>query len=201
MSATRPEWCLDFTDTVDWRTSDHPTDTVPGYGDLVAWSLKEGILTEDEATALGRMAQDDPTTTKEVMKRGRNLREAVYRIFSAVAHRRGVEAYDMDTLNEVLSKGLEMRMLRPAREGFEWTWKGSLPPDAMLFSLARSAADLLTSRDLLRVKECANEEQGCGSLFLDGSKTQTRRWCSMDGCGNRAKFRAYYARQKRLKEV
>jgi predicted RNA-binding Zn ribbon-like protein len=36
-----------------------------------------------------------------------------------------------------------------------------------------------------RVRECAGED--CGALFLDTSRPGTRRWCSMDTCGNRAK--------------
>jgi predicted RNA-binding Zn ribbon-like protein len=33
--------------------------------------------------------------------------------------------------------------------------------------------------------------------FYDVSKNQTRRWCSMDVCGNRAKVAAYYHRAVR----
>jgi predicted RNA-binding Zn ribbon-like protein len=69
----------------------------------------------------------------------------------------------------------------------------------MLYPIANSAAMLLTSEDLGRVRECANEEEGCGSLFLDCSKSQSRRWCSMESCGNRAKFKTYYDRHLRTK--
>jgi predicted RNA-binding Zn ribbon-like protein len=31
---------------------------------------------------------------------------------------------------------------------------------------------------------------------LDLSRGKTRRWCSMDDCGNRAKARRHYARGK-----
>jgi predicted RNA-binding Zn ribbon-like protein len=32
--------------------------------------------------------------------------------------------------------------------------------------------------------------------FFDVSKNGTRRWCSMSGCGNRAKARRHYARSR-----
>lgn len=43
-----------------------------------------------------------------------------------------------------------------------------------------------------RIRACAGE--GCVLWFLDTSRNGTRRWCSMAGCGNRAKARAHYSR-------
>lgn len=193
------EWCLDFTDTVDWRTSDHAKEGLEGYDDLVAWSVKKGVLLQDEAKRVGRLAEENPSVKSKVMKDAYRLREAIYRIFSAVYHNRMVDQGDLDVLNEILSRGLARRKVDLAKGGFEWAWRDDLSAEVMLYPLAKSAADLLTSEDLTRVKECANEEQGCGSLFLDFSKGQTRRWCSMQSCGNRMKFRTYYERHSHLK--
>ncbi|MCZ0991112.1 CGNR zinc finger domain-containing protein [Streptomyces diastatochromogenes] len=54
--------------------------------------------------------------------------------------------------------------------------------------MARDALDLITSPALDRVRDCAGPT--CGALFLDTSRPGTRRWCSMDTCGNRAKKQA-----------
>ncbi|MEU1123989.1 CGNR zinc finger domain-containing protein [Streptomyces sp. NPDC005899] len=45
-----------------------------------------------------------------------------------------------------------------------------------------------------RVRPCANDE--CVLHFYDVSKNGTRRWCSMAGCGNRAKAQRHYARHR-----
>lgn len=45
-----------------------------------------------------------------------------------------------------------------------------------------------------RVRLCA--APGCGALFLDVSRNRSRRWCSMDRCGARAKASAYYRRRR-----
>ncbi|MGI8645192.1 MAG: CGNR zinc finger domain-containing protein, partial [Nocardioides sp.] len=55
-----------------------------------------------------------------------------------------------------------------------------------------AAGTLLTSGTLGTVKACPDED--CGWLFLDGRGR--RRWCSMSSCGNRAKVRAFAARQR-----
>lgn len=192
-----PEWCLDFADTVDWRTSEHAEDKIPNYGDLVAWGLRKGLLDRSDAGALRLIAERDPSTGIKVMNDARRLREAIYRVFSAVAHGRRANAGDVKILNEFVSRGLGRKKIQLAKDGFAWTWGDDLTADAVLFPLAQSAADLLTSEDLARVKECANEEQGCGSLFLDCSKGQSRKWCSMESCGNRMKFKTYYDKHTR----
>ncbi|MFL5871159.1 MAG: CGNR zinc finger domain-containing protein [Solirubrobacterales bacterium] len=46
-----------------------------------------------------------------------------------------------------------------------------------------------------RMKICAADE--CRWAFYDRSRNRGGNWCQMDGCGNRAKNRAYRARQTR----
>ena len=50
-----------------------------------------------------------------------------------------------------------------------------------------------------RVRECAGPE--CRALFLDTSRPGSRRWCSMDFCGNRVKKDAMRARTSRAGAV
>ncbi|MEV4949017.1 CGNR zinc finger domain-containing protein [Streptomyces sp. NPDC053755] len=45
-----------------------------------------------------------------------------------------------------------------------------------------------------RIRKCANPE--CILHFYDVSKNGGRRWCSMVGCGNRAKAHRHYSRRK-----
>jgi predicted RNA-binding Zn ribbon-like protein len=59
--------------------------------------------------------------------------------------------------------------------------------------LAQGAAMLFTSVDRTRVRKCNR----CVPHFLDTSKKGTRRWCSMQLCGNRLKVAAY-AQRKRI---
>jgi predicted RNA-binding Zn ribbon-like protein len=54
---------------------------------------------------------------------------------------------------------------------------------------------LLTSEELVLVRECAAED--CGWLFLDKTKNHRRRWCDMKTCGNRDKARRYYERMRK----
>jgi predicted RNA-binding Zn ribbon-like protein len=64
----------------------------------------------------------------------------------------------------------------------------------MLWPVVRSAAELLTSDELGRVRECAADN--CAWLFLDRSKNRSRRWCDMAVCGNRDKVRRFRQRSR-----
>jgi len=189
------ELCLDFTDEVDWRTSDHPQDKLDSYARLLKWSGEHGILSAKQEGLLDRATSKEEST--RVLADAVRLREVIYRIFSAVAHKRKADSKDLVILNEYLSKGLSRLRIAEGGSSYAWDWNENVSPDMMLYPIASSAASLLTSDDLSRVRECANEEEGCGSLFLDCSKSQSRKWCSMGSCGNRVKFRTYYDRHLR----
>jgi predicted RNA-binding Zn ribbon-like protein len=45
-----------------------------------------------------------------------------------------------------------------------------------------------------RLKTCARES--CRWVFFDASRNRSGRWCSMQGCGNKAKTAAYRARHR-----
>ncbi|WP_394553023.1 CGNR zinc finger domain-containing protein [Agromyces sp. MMS24-JH15] len=62
-----------------------------------------------------------------------------------------------------------------------------------LATIAREAVDLFSPENLERVRCCSAED--CGIVYLDTSRAATRRWCSMQRCGNRAKVRAHRARK------
>ena len=75
-----------------------------------------------------------------------------------------------------------------------WTQRaGTEDPGSMLGPIARAAADLLAADPVRRVGQC-HDDRGCGWLFLDTSRLQSRQWCSMADCGNRAKARRHYRR-------
>lgn len=193
--------CLDLANTVDWRTSDRPEERLASYQDLVAWSRQAGILGDDEVQLLLAAAQERPVEARAALQRAIALREAIYRLFSAIAQGQPVMDADLATLSTVLAEAAPRLHLVPQQPGaFAWTWAGAADAlDRMLWPVARSAADLLTSAMLGQVHQCAGD--GCGWLFLDTSRNHSRRWCTMDDCGNRAKARRHYRRTREAQEA
>ncbi len=190
--------CLDFTNTAGNLKSDHPSEHLLSYADLVAWSRHAGIIGDRVAQRLLRMAALRSDEANQVLERAIALRHALYRLFRSASTGSAPRAADMELLNRSLSDAMAHARLVAASGSFEWDWKHSEDAlDQMLAPIARSAADLLTSTDLARVNECDGDT--CGWLFMDQSKNHSRRWCAMNDCGNRAKARRHYKRVRTIR--
>ena len=187
--------CLDFANTADWHASDQPEERLNSYANLVAWAKGVGILTEGQAQQLASAVMNRSTEVADVLARAIDLREAIFRIFSAISMGTSPAEADLAILNEVLAAALGRLQLVSTPDGFGWEWNaGGDRLDQMLWPVAQSAADLLTSEELNRVGQCADDN--CGWLFMDMSRNRSRRWCDMGDCGNRAKARRHYARKR-----
>lgn len=58
--------------------------------------------------------------------------------------------------------------------------------------IARQAVSLFGEASAERLRSCAADD--CELVFFDESRSNNRRWCSMQRCGNRAKVRAHRLR-------
>ena len=194
----REKWlCLDFANTNDWHTSAHPVESLFSYSDLTAWCRKVGLISPEEAQDLASQVAKSPAEAGAILNRAIELREAIYQVVTCLCDRkicRGCGSWSL--VNEEISLGAVYWKLKPAPGGFAWGWEtATYNLAAVLGPIARSAADLLTSPELQRVGICADED-GCGFVFYDTSRNRSRRWCSMEDCGNRAKAQRHYQRQR-----
>lgn len=189
--------CLDFSNTLSNRHSDRLTDSLRRYTDLVAWSCHAGSLNAEQYRVLIEEAARRPLEAREVLARALAVREAIYGLFSAIARDEEPNAADLDRLNADLGNAFGRARLKRGDATFVWDWDDDADPslNAPLAPIVRSAAELLTSDKLDRVKECAG--QPCSWLFLDTSRNRSRRWCDMRDCGNREKARRHYQRSRR----
>lgn len=185
--------CLEFANTADWHASEHPVETLTNYEALVDWSERIGLLSAQTATDLRTQAKNAPALAEQIHLWAVELREALYRIFAAVAVGDQPAQDDIELLNEALPLAFANPTLMPTEQGFAFRYRTGEGLDQMLWPILRSAALLLTSPDLDRVGQCA-DDRGCGFLFFDTSRNRSRRWCDMSSCGNRAKARRHYAR-------
>ncbi len=192
LSGGRP--CLDFINTVDPRLGDAQHDYLASYADLVRWFAYAKLLSEAQVASLLRVAARQPRAAHARFARAVALREALYRVFSTIAAQQAPSADDLATIQATYAKMLAQARLVATSETFAWGWpEGADVFDLAFWTVIQSAVELLTAPELRRVKVCPGLND-CGWLFLDTSKSGRRRWCSMEGCGSRAKMRSYYAR-------
>jgi predicted RNA-binding Zn ribbon-like protein len=187
--------CLDFADTMNGRTEEHPEELLTAYDRLVQWSEEAGVISARVADRLRRAASEAPGKALTTLRNSIQLRDAIYDIFSAVALRGVIPDTALAILNKAARQAWQHSQLTYGHRRFSWEWiepEGNL--DAMLWPVSRAATQLLSSEEVSYVKQCAAET--CSWLFLDQTKNHRRRWCDMRTCGNRNTARRYYRRQR-----
>jgi predicted RNA-binding Zn ribbon-like protein len=172
--------CLDFANSVNQR-SDPRHDWLAEPDGLRAWAVHAGL-----PRPLRRPTSDD-------VMQAVALREAVYRVFSAIAAGEGPIRRDLAIVAATAAEGLAAGTLTKteAGAGFGVDWRAG-DGRRVLWAVADSAVELLRHGPLDRIGECPS----CGWVFLDTSRNGRRRWCSMAMCGNSVKY-ARYARTRR----
>ena len=168
---------LDFTASLAGRRRDTPRDLLAEPRDLARWLVAAGLTAR----------APDLTPTK--LDHARELREAIYRLATCSIHRRPLAAPDRAIVNRWAALPAPAPQLTP---GGNLAWIGD-GIDAMLTTIARDAVDLFGGPKVDRLRACAGD--GCALVFFDSSRAGHRRWCSMTGCGNKAKVSEFRRRE------
>jgi predicted RNA-binding Zn ribbon-like protein len=181
--------CLDFANTLDWRTSDAPVELIPDFGSLLRWSERRGMLPRRAVRRLGRART--PASLRAAMDDAYALRSEIWAI--AEAARSGARA-PLGTVNRLLaSVPSQPPLIRDgSRYAHDLIGRDIREP---LWPILWSLSALMSSDDVNRIGLCSGT--GCGWFFVDESPNRTRLWCSSATCGNRERARRAYAKRQR----
>ncbi|NUS13036.1 MAG: hypothetical protein HOY69_16830, partial [Streptomyces sp.] len=170
--------CLDYVRTLRYRGTPGVQEELPDGAALAAWVRQCGPAVDAVRSAA--------PPAEDAVREARALREAVYAHVAAARAGDGPAGSGpavRNRLNRAAAGDVPVPYLTP---GGELRRRAADPVAAVLALVARDALELAAAPALLeRLHECAAPE--CGALFLDASRPGTRRWCSMEVCGNRAK--------------
>ena len=187
--------CLDFVNTLDWRGTDRPQEFLNTFHDLLSWCRHVGICSQEDIRKLYQMADRSNAEAKLVLNRAITLREAIYRLFAASITVRNPKKEDLTVFNKNLCRTMKNSLITATSDGYAWDIAGNkMKLDWILNPIIHSAAKILVSDELKKVKTCA--DSACGWLFIDVSRNQSRRWCDMKACGNRAKANRFYQKKQ-----
>jgi predicted RNA-binding Zn ribbon-like protein len=184
---------LDFVNTMDWRLREPPVELLNSFEDLLRWARTAGILEPGDTRALRTWGESHPRLAARALEEAIDIREAMAAVFQAVARGEAIPPGPLARLDAACREAWAERALRASESAAKWEWR---TVDAARPALAASldAAHVLTSAQRERVRECGDAQ--CGWIFLDTSRNRSRRWCNMQGCGNRNKARRFYQRQQ-----
>lgn len=166
---------------------------------LLTWLEQAHLVPADVLNAMRKQAK--PGEIDRVAAQARSLREW-FRTLIHVRRGKPLKATDLaelEPLNRLLARDEGFGRLVAQRRGKTTTialqqarrWAS---PEALLLPIGEALAKLLAEEDLVDVKAC--EGMACTLMFADRTRGRSRRWCSMDICGNRAKQIAHRHRLK-----
>jgi len=165
---------LDLAATLAGRRKPEPRELLADADDLDRWLRSAGLAS-------------DAAGSSEDVALARRLREAIHGVATA-----RIVGQDLPEARATLNRIAAGEAAIPVLDAGGAHLAGG--PGAILAALAREAILLLGGERSGRIRRC--EGQGCALLFVDTSRTGDRRWCSMAGCGNRAKVAEHRRRRR-----
>lgn len=190
------ELAIRFVNTVAWRRADEQEERLPSVKALLRWFAAAQLFDARFLRALTLEWKDDPALAEYGYQTALSLRETIYRALHSAAPSNAVAETDLSLLSRLLNAGAPGMQLSVQRGRYVWSADGHANGVCvLLMPVLISAVALLTGPHAHKVKQC-QDDRGCGWLFVDESRAQNRRWCSMGDCGNRAKARRHYVRQR-----
>jgi predicted RNA-binding Zn ribbon-like protein len=196
----RADLCLGFANTLSWRGSTAPVEGLADFAALLAWCKQARTVPPGLARQLSAWSGEHRQRAAEVHAEAIAVREAIYRAIGTLADGKSPGGSDLALLSRAIEEAPARRLLVQAGRGCAWqiplvvVSPNGLPTSRLLAPVLWSAADLLAGSTQTRVRRCANAK--CLWLFLDASKSGSRRWCDMASCGNRAKAQRHYLKSK-----
>jgi predicted RNA-binding Zn ribbon-like protein len=183
---------LDFVNTLGGAGAG-TDEFLQSYGDLVAWAQQSALVDGRWGQRLRASARADAGGAATTLKEARRLRAHLDAVLRAHIGARDPDAADLDAIRVAYNAALAHGRLAADPPHYRWDWRTSDPvPASVLWPIAREIADLLTYTDLRTLKTCA----ACRWLYLDITRNHSRRWCTPDDCGVRARMRRYRATRR-----
>jgi predicted RNA-binding Zn ribbon-like protein len=187
--ANRP--VLDFLNTKP-VLADGPTELLTGAHALERWLIASRIVTSPKTKALLRCWRSTPEAAaflRELIAFRERLRKEVLRIENgALPSDSFLAEMNLLLLQYPLHSSLKRRDRKIERKVLFEPRK----PSDFWAPIVDGAADLLSETQMSRLRKC----ESCVVHFFDTSKKGSRRWCSMNICGNKIKVAAYQHRKR-----
>lgn len=168
------------------------TDLFESFGDLTQWFEQANLASAAEMQRFARVWTDTPEA-ETTLQATRALRSALRNAVERVARIGRVPSTLADVLGNELREPRLATEVVPSHGRLKTRphWILEKPSD-LLVPVAYSAAAFFATADYSAIRKC--EDPKCILFFYDTSKNHSRRWCSMDMCGNRAKVAAFRER-------
>jgi predicted RNA-binding Zn ribbon-like protein len=182
---------LDFVNTRPVQNGEL-AELLPDFDALLRWFQAAELLSPMTVARLRRQWRDSPAAQR-ALHAALRLRETLRKELLSWERNQPIHHSTATELNRLLAQyPMRTRLNGGGHTPTTESWFDLHNPEDLLAPLAHGAAMLFAQADRRRIRQCG----ACVLHFYDTSKKGSRRWCSMQWCGNRIKVAAYAARQR-----
>lgn len=182
---------LDFANTMVKRNGE-PFDLLGDFEDFLAWSVAVKLIDKKQAEEFAK----EKAIEKQFAEIKR-FRDVLRKIARSIIDNKKINDSLIKEINERLKFQNTWAEIHFENEGYKkFIRREYKKPIDILSKIAESVADFLAENKLGDLRICESED--CILFFHDTTKNHSRRWCSMESCGNRAKANAFYKRKKAI---
>ncbi len=170
-----------------------PLELLADFNALLRWFRAADVLNSKELGGV-QSQWGETAQAQKTVESMRELREKLRSEVLAWEQGEAIHRSPIEEINQLMAEHpMRTRLTAHGRVYSTELWFELREPEDLFAPLAHSAVKLFTEVDRKRVRKCDQ----CVLHFHDTSKKGTRRWCSMQVCGNRLKVAAYAARRRR----
>jgi predicted RNA-binding Zn ribbon-like protein len=187
--ANRP--ILDFLNTKP-VLADGPTELLPDVRALERWLIASGMVTSPKTKAIvrsWRYSTEAAVFLEQLIAFRERLRETVVRVENGSSP---ADAFLAEVNSLLIQYPLHTSLRKRDGKVIRETLFEPLKPIDLWAPIIDATADLLANAESSRIRKC----ESCVVHFFDTSKKGSRRWCSMNICGNKLKVAAYQRRKR-----
>lgn len=184
---------LDFLNTKPILEGE-PRELLPNAAALERWLIASEIISSQKERTLVRYwrgSREGEAFVQNLIAFRERLRKAVLRLEAGSVPGRAFLTEVNALLKEYPLRGNLHQ--QGSRVGLTVLFEPRKPKDVWA-PIAAATAELLSGVEPSRIRKC--ESEACVVHFYDTSKKGSRRWCSMNICGNKSKVAAYQRRQR-----
>ncbi len=185
--------CVDFVNT-EVNVKEQRRDLLTDFESWLAWLAQAQVIDDETARTLANRWAGKPAAERTLAE-VRDFRGALRETVERIAHGKSVPRAVVEAINQRLRARTGYVEVAKIRGGFTKRVHAEFAaPEDLLVPVAEAASDLLCDADFSLIRRCENHR--CILFFYDQTKNHSRRWCSMQWCGNRMKVAAFYERRR-----
>jgi predicted RNA-binding Zn ribbon-like protein len=172
--------------------ADGPTELLPDVCALERWLIASGVVTSPKTKAIvrgWRHSTEAAAFLDQLIAFRERLREAVVRIENGSSP---TDVFLAEVNSLLLQHPRHTSLHKRDGKVIRETLFEPRNPTDLWAPIIDATADLLAEKESSRIRKC----ESCVVHFFDTSKKGSRRWCSMNICGNKLKVAAYQRRKR-----